>query len=67
MFEGEWGGERGMAKGFEKPVKGVRPMMLYFVGMLRRDAGTLGARDISRRLWIDSASLERRGDVRLAC
>jgi hypothetical protein len=32
--------------------------MLYFVGMLCRDSGTVGARDISRRLVMASASLE---------
>jgi hypothetical protein len=33
-------------------------MMLYFVGMLHEDSGTVGARDISSRLWIASASLQ---------
>jgi hypothetical protein len=32
--------------------------MLYFVGMLCKDSGTVRARDISRRLWIASASLQ---------
>lgn len=31
--------------------------MLYFVGMLRRDAGTDSDSEISRRLWLISASL----------
>lgn len=32
-------------------------MMLYFVGIFRRDAGTEGEREISSRLWMTSASL----------
>jgi hypothetical protein len=32
-------------------------MMLYFVGMIRRDGGTEGDREISSRLWMFSAKL----------
>lgn len=32
-------------------------MMLYFVGISRREAGTDGEREIFRRLWLISASL----------
>ena len=32
-------------------------MMLYFVGILRREAGTLGASDISSKLCIITANL----------
>ena len=33
-------------------------MILYLVGMIRRDGGTDGGKDISSRLWMFSAKLE---------
>ena len=32
-------------------------MMLYFVGIIRRDGGTEGDREISSKLWMFSAKL----------
>ena len=53
MLEGKWGAEGSTAKGFEEFVETVGPeaeTMLYFVGILRREAGTEGESEISRRL-----------------
>ena len=60
MFESKERSKRGTAEGFKKLGEYVCPKTnydLYFVGMLRREAETLGARDISSRLCIISANL----------
>ena len=56
MFEGQRGSEGSVTKGFKKLVEGMRPHTNDDV-ILHREAGTLGVREISRRLCIISANL----------
>src|ERR1700737_4521178 len=59
VLKGDWRCEGGTMKGFKLRNMCVqrRMIILYFVGMLRSDAGTHGASEISKRLYIISANL----------